>query len=62
MLKRHLTPLEARVLAVLVEKESTVPDSYPLSANALTAGCNQKTARDRSWTSAKPRCWRPWKS
>ncbi len=46
MLKRHLTPLEARVLAVLVEKESTVPDSYPLSANALTAGCNQKTARD----------------
>jgi len=46
MLKRDLTPLEARVLAVLVEKESTVPDSYPLSANALTAGCNQKTARD----------------
>jgi hypothetical protein len=46
MNKRDLTPLEARVLAVLVEKESTVPDSYPLSANALTAGCNQKTARD----------------
>ncbi|HEY1128259.1 MAG TPA: YceH family protein [Roseateles sp.] len=46
MHKRDLTPLEARVLAVLVEKESTVPDSYPLSANALTAGCNQKTARD----------------
>ncbi len=46
MARRDLTPLEARVLAVLVEKESTVPDSYPLSANALTAGCNQKTARD----------------
>ena len=46
MSKRDLTPLEARVLAVLVEKESTVPDSYPLSANALAAGCNQKTARD----------------
>ncbi len=46
MNKRDLTPLEARVLAVLVEKEHTVPDSYPLSANALTAGCNQKTARD----------------
>jgi uncharacterized protein YceH (UPF0502 family) len=46
MLKRDLTPLEARVLAVLVEKEHTVPDSYPLSANALTSGCNQKTARD----------------
>jgi len=43
---RDLTPLEARVLAVLVEKEHTVPDSYPLSANALTLGCNQKTARD----------------
>ena len=46
MSRRDLTPLEARVLAVLVEKESTVPDSYPLSANALTSGCNQKTARD----------------
>jgi uncharacterized protein len=46
MSRRDLTPLEARVLAVLVEKEATVPDSYPLSANALTAGCNQKTARD----------------
>jgi uncharacterized protein YceH (UPF0502 family) len=38
--------LEARVLAVLVEKAATVPDSYPLSLNALVAGCNQKTARD----------------
>ncbi|HEY9108682.1 MAG TPA: YceH family protein [Roseateles sp.] len=46
MSRRDLTPLEARVLAVLVEKEATVPDSYPLSANSLTAGCNQKTARD----------------
>ncbi len=46
MIKRDLTPLEGRVLAVLVEKEHTVPDSYPLSANALTSGCNQKTARD----------------
>lgn len=43
---RTLSALEARVLAVLVEKESTVPDSYPLSLNALTLGCNQKTARD----------------
>jgi len=42
---RHLTPLEARVLGVLVEKQSTVPDTYPLSLNALVAGCNQKTAR-----------------
>ena len=43
---RHLTPLEARVLGVLVEKQATVPDTYPLSLNALTNGCNQKTARD----------------
>ncbi len=43
---RTLTPLEARALAVLVEKQHTVPDSYPLSLNTLTLGCNQKTARD----------------
>jgi len=34
------------LLGVLVEKQATVPDTYPLSLNALTAGCNQKTARD----------------
>ena len=45
-LKRSLTPLEARCLGVLVEKQHTVPDSYPLSLNALVLGCNQKTARD----------------
>jgi uncharacterized protein YceH (UPF0502 family) len=44
--KPPLTPEEARVLAVLVEKQHTVPDSYPLSLNALTLGCNQKTARE----------------
>jgi uncharacterized protein len=43
---RHLTPLEARALGVLVEKQATVPDTYPLSLNALVNGCNQKTARD----------------
>ena len=42
---RLLSPLEARVLGVLVEKQHTVPDTYPLSLNALLAGCNQKTAR-----------------
>lgn len=41
-----LSATEARVLAVLVEKQHTVPDSYPLSLNALTLGCNQKTARE----------------
>jgi uncharacterized protein YceH (UPF0502 family) len=43
---RQLTPIEARILGVLVEKQATVPDTYPLSLNALVAGCNQKTARD----------------
>ncbi len=41
-----LSLLEARVLAVLVEKEGTVPDTYPLSVNALLSGCNQKNNRD----------------
>jgi uncharacterized protein YceH (UPF0502 family) len=43
---RILSILEGRVLGVLVEKAHTVPDSYPLSINSLTLGCNQKTARD----------------
>ena len=43
---RPLSLLETRVLGVLIEKAHTVPDSYPLSLNALTSGCNQKTARD----------------
>jgi uncharacterized protein len=41
-----LSLLETRVLGVLLEKERTVPDTYPLTLNALTAGCNQKTSRD----------------
>jgi uncharacterized protein YceH (UPF0502 family) len=40
-----LSLLETRVLGVLCEKEHTVPDTYPLSLNALVAGCNQKTSR-----------------
>ena len=43
---RLLTPTEARVLATLMEKARTVPDSYPLSLNTLVLGCNQKTSRD----------------
>jgi uncharacterized protein YceH (UPF0502 family) len=43
---RPLTPIEARVLATLMEKARTVPDTYPLSLNALVAGCNQKTSRE----------------
>ncbi len=41
-----LSLLETRVLGVLVEKQRTVPDSYPLSLNALLSGCNQKTSRN----------------
>jgi uncharacterized protein YceH (UPF0502 family) len=41
-----LTAAEARVLAVLIEKEKTTPDAYPLTVNSLVAGCNQKTSRD----------------
>lgn len=41
-----LTPVEARVLGVLVEKSKTTPDVYPLTLNSLSAGCNQKTSRD----------------
>lgn len=42
----ELDPVEARVLACLVEKEATTPDQYPLTANAVQAACNQKTARE----------------
>jgi uncharacterized protein YceH (UPF0502 family) len=41
-----LSLLETRVLGVLAEKERTVPDTYPLTLNALLSGCNQKTSRD----------------
>jgi uncharacterized protein len=42
---RQLSLLETRVLGTLYEKERTVPDSYPLTLNALVSGCNQKTSR-----------------
>jgi hypothetical protein len=41
-----LSFLEARILGVLIEKEKTTPDSYPLTLNSLTLGCNQKSARE----------------
>lgn len=41
-----LTAAEARVLGTLMEKARTVPDSYPMSLNALAAGCNQKSSRE----------------
>ncbi len=45
-MRTELTPLEARVVGSLIEKEVTTPDQYPLTLNALTAACNQKSNRD----------------
>src|SRR5688572_29223433 len=42
----ELTALEARVIGCLIEKQITTPDQYPLSLNALTNACNQKSNRD----------------
>lgn len=41
-----LDPVEARVVASLVEKSITTPQYYPMSVNAVVAACNQKSARD----------------
>ncbi len=41
-----LSDIEIRVLGSLVEKEITTPEYYPLSLNALTNACNQKSNRD----------------
>ena len=41
-----LNEVEARVLGCLIEKEMTTPENYPLSLNALTNACNQKSNRD----------------
>jgi len=40
-----LSPVELRVLGSLIEKSKTTPDYYPMTLNALTAACNQKTSR-----------------
>jgi uncharacterized protein YceH (UPF0502 family) len=45
-LKPELSADEARVIGALIEKEVTTPDQYPLSLNALTNACNQKSNRD----------------
>jgi len=42
----QLSPLEARVIGSLIEKQITTPDQYPLSLNALQLACNQKSNRD----------------
>jgi uncharacterized protein len=45
-MKIELTPVEARVIGCLIEKQITTPDQYPLSLNALVNACNQKSNRD----------------
>ena len=45
-MKIELTPMEARVIGCLIEKQITTPDQYPLSLNALLNACNQKSNRD----------------
>ncbi len=45
-MEMHLDPHEARVIGCLIEKQITTPDQYPLSLNALTSACNQKSNRD----------------
>ena len=44
--KPMFTAIEARVLACLMEKELTVPETYPLTLNSLTLACNQKSNRE----------------
>ncbi|MBK0394572.1 YceH family protein [Ramlibacter algicola] len=51
---RPLTDIEARVLGTLMEKARTVPDSYPLSLNAVVSGCNQKSSREPVMNVAEP--------
>ncbi len=46
MLSFDLTPVEARVLGALIEKERVTPENYPLSLHSLAAACNQTTNRD----------------
>ncbi|KZN52280.1 YceH family protein [Pseudoalteromonas luteoviolacea] len=41
-----LTTIEQRLIGCLLEKETTTPDQYPLSLNALTNACNQKSNRE----------------
>ncbi len=45
-MKYELTPLEARVIGCLLEKQVTTPEQYPLSINGVVTACNQKTNRD----------------
>jgi uncharacterized protein YceH (UPF0502 family) len=46
LIQPQLEGIQARVLGVLMEKQQTTPDAYPLTLNSLVIGCNQKTSRD----------------
>ncbi|HEX5787312.1 MAG TPA: DUF480 domain-containing protein [Woeseiaceae bacterium] len=41
-----LTAIEARIIGSLIEKSIITPDQYPMTLNALTAACNQKSSRE----------------
>jgi len=45
-LKFNISPVEARILGCLIEKEATTPDVYPLTTNSLLTACNQKSNRE----------------
>ena len=49
----ELSPIEARVVGCLIEKQITTPDQYPLSLNALVNACNQKSNRDPVMSAAE---------
>jgi uncharacterized protein YceH (UPF0502 family) len=46
LIQPQLKAIQARVLGVLMEKQQTTPDAYPLTLNSLVIGCNQKTSRE----------------
>ena len=52
-----LSPIEARVLGVLIEKAQTTPEQYPLSLNAAVNGCNQKNNRDPVTSYTEDQCF-----
>lgn len=46
LIQPQLEAIQARLLGVLMEKQQTTPDAYPLTLNSLVIGCNQKTSRE----------------
>jgi uncharacterized protein YceH (UPF0502 family) len=46
LIQPQLEAIQVRVLGVLMEKQQTTPDAYPLTLNSLVIGCNQKTSRE----------------